>query len=434
MDKEILDAIGAAVRGELDGLKNDVLTKVNESRAELLTALRAEALNDTKPTAEKVIELEKQLKGWEEKLAEEIRKLQIAGVLAENGIGTGKGKGYNGPEFKGQFIKDVEQLKEILRSLPLSSQTSTRAIDTGLFATGGKLAAELADQFMDFMIEQQTTLSRIQTRRMNGPDGNTDELRVAARKIRKATEATAPTVANAVTTKRRTITNVEVIWAEDITLTFMEDNIERRGIEAHIAKALAQGFGNDNNDLAWNGDSAQSAGTFEGCNDGFSKLAGADGEVNTVILSQTVYGTVDTVQKVLKFMLRAMPINFQGRVDNAFFVPMRTAMIYAEEVSQRLTGLGDQVLINGFPSLRYFGLPVIAEPHMTGTTGQSTGSKAVLTPLGNLFFAMQRAIMIDAMWQPRKRVVEYTLSARTDYQYATGQALVLASAIPVALR
>ena len=37
---------------------------------------------------------------------------------------------------------------------------------------------------------------------------------------------------------------------------------------------------------------------------------------------------------------------------------------------------------------------------------------------------------VDGQWQPRRRVVEYTLTARVDFEYATGKALVVASGLP----
>jgi hypothetical protein len=239
-----------------------------------------------------------------------------------------------------------------------------------------------------------------------------------------ATEATAPSVADAVTAARRTMTTVEVIWAEDLTLTFLEDNIERRGAEGHIARMLATGFGNDSNDLAWNGN-ASSSDTFVGINNGWIVLALADSDVNDV----TSYGSaIDTTTEVMHELWKSVPTKFLGRTDYVFFVPVTFAQNYAEEVSARLTGLGDQVLVNGFPALRYFGKRVIPEPHLAAASGY-----VVVTPTANLHFGIQRAITVDSEWQPRKRIVEYTITARTDYEYATGEAIVLGQNITVGM-
>lgn len=324
--------------------------------------------------------------------------------------------------FRGAFLRDLEEARKAFRTL---FDPNTRAIDSSLFSSGGKLNPDQADAFIDFLIEKQTTLSRISVRRMMSPQGHTDELTVAARKIRLATEATAPSVANAVGTRRRTLTTVEVIWAEDITLTFLEDNIEKRGAETHIARLLATQFGNDLNDLGWNGDTAAGVGpdqAFLQVNDGWIKLFGADADVNDFDATGAT-----AVSAVLKGMHKLLPVEFKGRTDLAYFVPVGTAEEYANEVSKRETGLGDGVLVNGFPALRYFGRPVIPEPHLQG-------DNAVLTPASNLFFGIQRSMTVDSEWVPRKRVIEYTLTARIDYEYANGKAVTLADNIPAALR
>jgi hypothetical protein len=321
--------------------------------------------------------------------------------------------------FRGMFVTDLPAARQAIRQL--FDPSHTRAIDSGLFATGGKLNPEQADAFIDFVIEKQTALSRVTTRRMNSPQGHTDELTVSGRKLRKATEGTAPTVSNAIGNKRRTLTTVEVIWAEDITLTFLEDNIERRGAEEHIARLLATQFGNDLNDLGWNGDEG-SADLFLQVNDGWLDIATADTDTNAS--DATGAGTV---KEILKAARKTLPVEFKARTDLGYFVPVGTAEEYANEVADRQSAFGDDVLIGGFPVLRYFGTPVIAETHLQG-------SSAVLTPLSNLHFGIQRALMVDSEWQPRKRAVEYTLSARLDFEYATGKAIVRITNIPAALR
>jgi len=133
---------------------------------------------------------------------------------------------------------------------------------------------------------------------------------------------------------------------------------------------------------------------------------------------------------VLGLALRRLPQRFKGRSDQVFFVPVGFAERYAEETADRQTGLGDQVLVGGFPALRYFGIPVVPEPHLSG----DSGDRLMLTPTGNLFFGVQRQLTVDGQWQPRRRVVEYTLTARIDYDYATGAAIVAAEALPEHLR
>ncbi len=242
-----------------------------------------------------------------------------------------------------------------------------------------------------------------------------------SRRLRRGSEGQAPTVADGIGTKRRLLSTVEVIWAEDITLTFLEDNIEKQEAESAIARLLATAFGNDLDDLAWNGDEGESD-PFLSINDGWLAIAAEDPEANELDLSDSVFAEA-SAREVLGAALRQMPQRFKGRTDQAFFVPVALAERYAEETADRQTGLGDQVLVGGFPALRYFGIPVVPEPHLTGDS-------FLLSPTGNLFFGVQRQMTVDGQWQPRRRVVEYTLTARVDFEYATGKALVVASGLP----
>lgn len=161
-------------------------------------------------------------------------------------------------------------------------------------------------------------------------------------------------------------------------------------------------------------------------------MAGADPAVNALDLADEALAldADSRARDVLGLALRQLPQRFKGRSDQSFFVPVGFAERYAEETADRQTGLGDQVLVGGFPALRYFGIPVVPEPHLSG----DSGDRLLLTPTGNLFFGVQRQLTVDGQWQPRRRVVEYTLTARIDYDYATGAAIVLAEALPAHLR
>jgi hypothetical protein len=149
---------------------------------------------------------------------------------------------------------------------------------------------------------------------------------------------------------------------------------------------------------------------------------------------ETVYtATTDlSATAVLQGMHKVMPAKYKGRNDLTFFVSIPFAEHYANEVSVRETTQGDSVLLNGLPSLRYFGRPIISDSHLSSVGASNT--MAYFTPAPNLVFGIQRQISVDSMWQPRKRVVEYTVSARTDFQIAVMDAMVRTQTIPAALQ
>jgi len=321
--------------------------------------------------------------------------------------------------FEGVFIRDAAELKKAAAAGNLE-----RAITSGTtLASYGKLNPEQEQRFRDWLIEKQVALSRVQTLIMSAPQRYLDELLTASRKLRAASEATAPTAADAFTTARRTLTTVETIWAEDVSLSFIEDNIERGNIDAHIARNLATAVGNDHNDLFWNGDE-DSSDDFLGINDGIIDIAKNDANV------VDYDATSDTkVEAILSGAYRMFAYDYASRPDlnPVFFVPYKTALTYAEEFANHSTAFGEQVTLNGLPALRYFGVPVVAEPHLAG-------DEAVLTPAQNLIWGVQRGITMESQWNPRKRVIEYTVTARTDQNYAKSQAVVLIDGIASGLR
>lgn len=437
MDIEIFKK---AVKDELAGIETNmrtfvsdemskVVTKTGEDIATIKTDLAKLQARGESPSAEVVKELEKRLVTGEEAIRQ--FTLQLNGFAVAGANGTAAREAKDVALFRGQFIKDQEKLRAAILGLQAGAtgENATRAIDSSLFATGGKLSPETADRFLDFVVEKQIALGRVTTRRMQGPEGKTDELTISSRKLRKATEGTAPTVAGAIGTKRRTLTTVEVIWTEDITLTFLEDNIERQGAETHIARLLATQFGNDMNDLAWNGDEDidSTPDGFVETNDGWIELAENDSQVNLVNAGSL---TTPSNTDILSAMYRSIQFEFLARTDLNYFMPVPFCQRYAEEVSVRETALGDAVLIQGFPALRYFGVPVTAEPHLY----LGSAAKGMLTPNPNLYHGIQRTVTVDSEWVPRKRVVEFTITARNDYEYATGKAIVLVTAIPAANR
>ena len=333
-------------------------------------------------------------------------------------------------DWGGRFLKVTPELKQYLRSYwqlmdqPLEKQE--RFLGSNLFSTGGQLSPETADAFLDFVIEQQVTLKRIVLVRMNAPQGHTDELRVSTRALRKATEGVAQAVADSVTTARRTLTTVEKILAEDITMTLLEDAIERAGTEGHIARIIAIAFGNDCNDLAWNGDESSSD-PFVSINDGFLVLL--QNSQDSIITDEDLSSSPPTTNRgVLQRMLQAMPDKFLGRTDHAYWNSVTFGQKYADEVATRETQLGDTVLLQGFPALRHFGIPLISETHIF-----SAAQRIILTPWTNLFWGVQRVMRIDSEFKPRKRLVEYTLTTRSDFEYATGEPVVNGINVPAGL-
>ena len=412
------------ILNELERALEPVTGAIAEIRTELETLRKAGAA----PDATEVRDLEARIAELEEQA-----RLRGAGVVGK-------------PEQAREVDVDTYLLARAAANSPellRESPRLQRAIDSSVIANAGRLNPEQADQFVDYLVDQTVTLKLANVRRMNAPSALIEELLVGTRKLRKATEFTAPSAANAISTRKRELSTVEVIWGEDITLTFLEDNIERRGAQNHIARLLAGQFGNDLDDLAWNGDTtlaetitdansdnlddttglSQADHDFLRTDDGWLRIASSDLPAD----QQVDVSGQSSAKAVLDAVLDHMPVKFLG-LPLYFFVPPEFARAYANELGDRPTPLGDRVLINGMRVLEYFGYPLIPDPYLRKQG--NLDRRLLLAPAANLVFGVQRQLSVDAEWKPRKRAVEYTLTARVDYQLANVDAAVLGDKVP----
>lgn len=288
------------------------------------------------------------------------------------------------------------------------------AITSADLATGGKLNPEQANKFIDYMVDQSAFLKDIRTERMAGPTKDLDFIGVANRIIRKGVEATEPTETAGIQTSKKQLNSVEVILPADISLTFLEDNIERAGAEDHIAQMLALQFANDLTDLAWNGDTA-SADTFVQIDDGFIKLAKSSADNHKFDTN----GSTDYKGVVFPGMLNMLPNKWKAnKAELRFYVSPTVAEAYIEQLTTRQTAWADELLQTGklpqYKGITIFPVDYIPDDVIT------------LTLRKNLATGIQREFTSDRERKPRKRVIEYTMTGRVDAaQIVVDDALVI---------
>jgi len=277
------------------------------------------------------------------------------------------------------------------------------AIDTSTIATYGKLNPEQADKFIDYMVDNSPFLKDIQTVPMGGPQYDLDFIGVSSRIIRKGQEATTPTNQPGVTTTRKRLTTTEVILPQDISFSFLEDNIEKGNAEDHIAKLLAMQFGNDVCDLAINGDTAAS-GTDEDflkIGNGFIKIAKASATAHVFDTN----ASVDYKGVVFGGMLDKLPNAFRQNLGELrYYVSPNVASAYIEQLTVRQTAWADELLQTGkLP--QYKGVTIFPVQYWPDDC-------IILTPRKNLATGVQRVFTFDRERVPRKRIVEFTMTSR----------------------
>lgn len=433
MTKEVAGAVKEALAPFQEELKA-VSGTVEEVQKELDGL---ESRGDVKPNDEKVKELEKRL----DEANENIR------LIHTDKAGLGKPGAEKKDAFEGFMFADKEAL---IKGLKDGKGINQRTVDSGAFATGGQLNPEQQQAFIDFASQEQAMLGFAEWRPMASDKADIDVIGVDGRKMRKATEGTAPTGGAGVSTSKRTLSVVETILPEDITLTFLEDNIERLNAETHIASLIMNSFGNDLNDLGVNGKEdlaatitdttpadgfddttglSQNDHDFLRTNDGWFEIVDAAITGATGGHDVDLAGVTDPIE-VLAAICKALPSKFRTLNDLGIIVPVNFAEAYANAIAARETAEGDRALQNGFTGLRYFGRNLIAESKLVGLNAD----KIMFTPGNNLVYGTRRNTTLDAEVNFRKRLVEYTLTSRTDYEFKTLDAVVRGKSLDASLR
>ena len=295
------------------------------------------------------------------------------------------------------------------------SEMQKAAITT---STGGQLSTEDAREFMLSTIRQDAFLSRVSNQEQTAGTSNIQTLKVAARVMRLAVEATAFTATTTPTISSRSLTTKEVILAYDLSDQFLRRNIQGEDVNEVLLTEFTTAFANDLHDLAVNGDE-DSGDAFVQINDGWIDIADADNSTNEVSAAAMAD---DLLGQIFPAMLALMPNKYlANRAKLGFVVSADLEQTYREQLGSRETMGGDAAL-QQFNSVKFSGIEVIANPFFPETF-------ALLTPLDNLFVGFTLNVSIESQRQARKRITEWTITAEQDYNYADSDAIVLATSV-----
>ena len=390
----------------VEELSNEIRQFNDETVAPIKERLASLEERDTSINDQKVIDLEKRLCEAEARSTETLNELkeQVRISEAEKGLLPSAGERSSDP-FKGFIFKDVDKVRRELLS------GSTRAIDLTDIASAGKLTDETASAFLDFVVGDNPTLSVIEKRVMNSPTARLDRIGVGTRKLVAASENTEPDATDGVTFGARSLAVTEAIWAEDISLSFLEDNIAGGNAEQQIANVVAKAIGEELNDLAWNGDGTTTG--FLAINTGFEALMDADSDSDVTDVDMTSNSTLPTA---IKALYKGSPAKYRTISDQTIFCSPGFAVEYLHDLTARETVAGDAGRLNGINDLRYFGVPLVVDRFLDS-------DKIYMTPASNLVFGVHRDVTQELDWNPRKRQVELTVSLRFDFNYKFGGAI-----------
>lgn len=289
-------------------------------------------------------------------------------------------------------------------------------------SNGGLMNAAQADELIRLAIDQAVALPLMSRVDMRAPKELKEKIRYGSRALRKATEATALSVADR---SRPDTSKVEldaqsVIAETRLSFETIRDSIERDRFEDTVKEALAERVSLDLEDLAFNGDTSSSDSLLKTL-DGFREQT----------TSNTVAGGSSSLDRaLLKSTLKTMPSEFRrDRRALRYFTADEAAIDYHDSIGDRATALGDEHVVSS-QTRPYADIPVEGVPVFpTDLGGGSDETDMILTDPGNMLFGVWKEMMLDTQRDVPSRVLIIVLEARVDFKYAEETAAVKTTAI-----
>lgn len=293
--------------------------------------------------------------------------------------------------------------------------------------SGGLLAPEQTDTFIQMLMDSPTLINRARVVTMNGPQKKINKIGFGSRILRRATSSTALTDGAGQERAKAdlgqiTLNTKEVIAEIHLPYDVLEDNIEGGNINAGMGSSagglqntlvalLGQRAALDLEELAILGDTASGDSYLSLC-DGFLKRASTG--VNAHIVN---VGGVAISKDAFKAAVKAMPDKYlRNRTELEFYCSVDNETEYRDTVANRVTGLGDAALV-GAGGLAVFGSNIIPTALMPNTKG-------IYTNPNNLIFGIQRRVNIEYDKDIRARKFIVVLTARVDFQIEEVDAIV----------
>lgn len=278
-------------------------------------------------------------------------------------------------------------------------------------ASDAELSPEQITKFIQTTVDEADFLKRIGLVQMLRDKRKLYTLGLDSRILRKRVSQTAPTPSG-YNKGERALDCVDTVLAVDIPFEVLEENIEEENFEATLTEIFTKQYANDLCDLIINGDETADDDFLE-INNGIIKIADTDDGVH-----KETFEEGDTVSDVFKRMMKSMPNKWKrNKKDLLFLVSPEVEEEYRDEVSKRQTAGGDSAL-TGDANIPYKGVEVYPVSQMP------SGTRILVNPK-NLVLGWHKRYMRIGRWvNERKGQIEYTITAKTDQEYAVSDAIV----------
>lgn len=339
-------------------------------------------------------------------------------------------------------------LEKVITTTEIGSKTEGR----------GLLTAEQSRQFRDYVEDQTVLLPQVRTVSMRSDVMDIDKMGIGRRLLRGATEAVDDGINVGVAFSKVSLTAVKLRLDWELTEESLEDNIEGRDLEDHVARLMANQIGQDLEDLAINGNLSfvdPLLGFLDGwgtiARDGASVVDGSTARANGT-------ATAAWTSVLLSKMLRAVPRRTMGRRQNLKFFSGGdfvqdhmdgSAAVQASSTNYdpRAASAEQQVVegpygfsVIGNGGIRLQEVPLmetrdaIADDAATTTVNEARPASydVWLTDPNNLVWGIRRDITVHREFKPKKDSIEYTVFVRVAANVENADAMVIATNVPAA--
>jgi hypothetical protein len=310
--------------------------------------------------------------------------------------------------------------EETLSAIRNKNTQVIKEIATSDFADGGQLNRQQFAEFYREVIAESNVLDQVRRRPVDGPESQIGRIGVGERLLREVGETNAVTdQSNQINTSKVDIDVTKVGFGWDLSRETVEDTIEYENTAEILLQQFTDQYSFDLEALAFGGglsDLVSNDSDFYGIMDGWFASAAADGAEVLDASSENILLNED----VLFDMTYVMPDKYVDATSPAFMVHPKQLIHYRQNLSDRETTLGDEMLEGariptptGYPIIGSSAVPV---------------DRVMFTDPMNLAFTPHRDLRVDVTTESEAVVkndlfAQYAMTARVDFPVEQGAAV-----------
>ena len=294
----------------------------------------------------------------------------------------------------------------------------------------GILRPDQARRFIDYVWDATTLANDGRRVTMRANTMELEKVNVGERVIRAANQGDASFTNAGATFSKVELTTKKLRLDWEVSSEALEDNIEGGALEDHLVRLMTTAFGNDIEDLAINGDTAQTGDNFLKIMDGFNAKTQGDGFAHEAVVSQVdANWTVEDMQNMIlalprRYRALQTGLKFYAGTDTFANIVKNNGTVFdsigsTEAARGSYFGGVDQT-IGGARQTRVLGVPVLEVPYYPA-------DYVDLTFPQNRIWGFQRDITVNRFYVPKKDTIEYTVFVRFGINWEEQDAIAYAT-------